>query len=318
MVETRAEFLGLIFYFGVLLMFYLPEHDHFEDFCHGTEIIENPSEIHNFMEKYFKNINPGSKIQIKEEFEMENSLEFMTDLKKLEESGVFEANFNFFSPLRTAFIYSGDFNSMGQFHGKANLEFLTPQKCNHTFCKASIQAFFQNGILQDVLNIYSEIEDLLITAPIDNGFVHGIVIFYGSNNPLYAEKMIEFDNFDIDQNDIWPSLNALVKFVGGKPSLSWKTMIQEPQIFPGYLYGFMNSNREISSSESRGAYIYPHGKMALVGKFAKNKMIFGQKAKLSRATCLDNFLHVQFSQTQGPKYHFSPGQEDSASKFDKD
>lgn len=60
------------------------------------------------------------------------------------------------------------------------------------------------------------------------------------------------------------------------------------------MVGILNKKYELSGDNI--AYLYPRAKKALVGTFADKKMVAAKFADITRVTCKNNILELEFSQ----------------------
>ena len=98
------------------------------------------------------------------------------------------------------------------------------------------------------------------------------------------------------------------KFVNGKLSTKdkvWQGLFSAPKSTQGYLYGQIQTN-DGQVGGINEAYVYPGARLALVGRFKNNHMESAQASKITRITCSNNVLKLEFSQPYGPKLHFNP------------
>ena len=132
---------------------------------------------------------------------------------------------------------------------------------------------------------------------------------------LVEDQVDQIPNFIMNM-DMNPSrfhqkqkgVGRIARFLHGKRPAGqpvWQGVHGNPVNAQGFLYGTMGKNEKISGKKS--AYIYPSARLALVGHFKDNYMKSAQKAYITKATCQDNFITLEFSEPEGPAFHFDVG-----------
>ena len=103
-------------------------------------------------------------------------------------------------------------------------------------------------------------------------------------------------------------MGRIVQFLNGKldqDQPAWQGLMGNPLQAQGFLYGPLGRNEKMSGDNV--AYIYPSARLALVGKFKDNYMISAREAHITKASCQDNLISLEFSPPEGPEFYFDAG-----------
>ncbi|QQP51883.1 Uncharacterized protein FKW44_013365 [Caligus rogercresseyi] len=121
-----------------------------------------------------------------------------------------------------------------------------------------------------------------------NGKLNGVVRRYGrfSTDPDHQCK-----------KPIFQGISFIGHYENGVPSgPSWR-------VVPGggLLYG---TTEDMEFTGENLAYIYPDLETAIIGRFKKGLLVEGREAKLERVRCVNGIYEAQFSEPDGPSYHY--------------
>jgi hypothetical protein len=278
------------------------------DLCSNITNDDTPAD--QFIVKYMESIQPvpldTSPLDLKK------AKRLLTDLEEVEERvHFFEATLNLFDSSAIAFQYLGDYNAGNKFHGFAVLKISPKKDCFRGVCRETkyvkLTGTFHNGVLQGIVYLTTSNDEQITYANTKDGIVHGMFITYGLTTTYKAnvgakERQKKGIIEDLKQSGI----GEVAKFLNGKPvGPVWYGLVGYPSATQGYLYGQLDKKGQLTGDNI--AYIYPRGKMALVGRFEDKYMKSGQVANIIKLTCKDNVLNVEFSQ---------PAVEDTAFYFD--
>ena len=231
---------------------------------------------------------------------------------------LYEAQFNLYQNMQLTFLYNGLLDDQDQFHGYAILRILPEQYCFKGRCQfvpyESLRGYFNHGVLNGFVSITSSDDNVVTFTTVQDGIVHGMVMTLGLANHYPLEKATL--NSHLHNNHfksktelaILTGVEKVAKFVNGKLSTNakvWQGLFSTPRSTQGYLYGQIQTNNGQVGGINE-AYVYPGARLALVGRFKNNHMESAQASKITRITCSNNVLKVEFSQPYGPKLHFNP------------
>ena len=249
-------------------------------------------------------------------------MRLLSDIKFIsrynENINLYEAQFHLYQDLEITFQYNGLLDDQDQFHGYAILKILPDQYCLKGRCQfvpyESLRGNFNHGVLNGLIFIINSNDDNVVTfTTVKDGIVHGMVMTLGLANHYRLEKVTEHL-----KNRKYPNLAAvaashsgigkIAKFVNGKFSANdkvWQGLFAAPLSTQGYLYGQVQTN-DGQIGGLNEAYVYPGSKLALVGRFKNSHMESAQAANITRITCSNNVLKLEFSQPYGPEFYFNP------------
>ena len=218
---------------------------------------------------------------------------------------VYEAVLNLFDKVEVTFEYFGGKDTNGKFHGYSLLRFFPSQHCFRGHCQqvpyGSLKGYFEHGLLNDLVTMTSTDEWQMTFLALKKGIVHGMVITYGISR-LFGQVHHLENKETLQQRGI----GRIAKFLNGVQTQDnvWKGVLGIPLSNQGFLYGPLDDGK-ISGKD--GAYIYPKGKLALVGQFDNDVMVKAQKAFINKAWCVNNVLLVEFSKPMGPILYLDAG-----------
>ena len=233
-----------------------------------------------------------------------------------ENINLYEAQFHLYQDLEITFEYNGLLDDQDQFHGYAILKILPHQYCFKGRCQFvpydSLRGYFEHGVLNGLVFFTSNDDNIVTFTTVKDGIVHGMVMTLGVTNHYRLERVTERLTNKKSPNLAAPesqsAIGRIAKFVDGKLSSKdkvWQGLFAAPLSTQGYLYGQVQTD-DGQIGGLNEAYVYPGSKLALVGQFKNNYMQSAQAAKITRITCSNNVLKVEFSQPYGPKFHFNP------------
>ena len=278
------------------------------DLCQGISEVEGPEKVSKFFVDYFAELHP---IPVDTNpIDYGNATRLLTNVEHSSDQ-IYTAIFRFQKDIDITFKHFGDLDSDGEFHGTTILEvFSNDLTCFRGKCVENeinvIKGDFVHGVLQGLVSWTSHDEHEITYTMVKDGIIHSMVMTFGIK-PLLGYPKGSSD-YELDNSRLGSTINKgvglLARFLNGRPepkSKYWQGLFGVPASIQGWLYS------SYADDSKNAAYIYPWGKLALVGEFKENIMTSAQKADIIKVKCHKNMLELEFSQPSGPKFYFSPG-----------
>jgi hypothetical protein len=285
------------------------------DLCHiGSAAIkgEGPLEASEAISAYFSNIETVPEDYQSVPIDEKIATRLLTEIEPIESgANLFEAILNLHEPFAISFKYVGDYDNANQLSGFAILKISPKADCFRGVCKegkhGQLMGEFVNGVLQGKVRLTTVDENQITYVSVKDGVVHGMVITFGISTQYQYNVGYHITNHKNNPtgNLKQRGVAEVSRFLNGKQvGQVWYGLLGYPSATQGYLYGQLDKKGRLTGNNI--AYIYPRGKMALVGRFEDMYMKSGQKADIIKVTCKDNVLNVEFSKPvpEVPSFHF--------------
>ena len=277
------------------------------DLCNGQTVEMQADQIPKFIKNYMDRAAPVP--MPNDKLNLDQATLFLQDITHIKDN-VYDAVLHYFDTLDITFEYIGRLDANGLFQGYAVLKLKPLQQCLRGICTTiefqSIRGSFKHGVLDGMAYVTSHKDILISYLPLKNGVIHGLVLISGLTN-LYPIPQRE----DLKENKFYQKqkgIGRIAQFLNGRlveDQPVWQGLMGYPVQAQGFLYGALGQNAKMSGNNV--AYIYPGARVALLGKFKDNYMISARKAHITKASCRENLISLEFSPPGGPEYFFDPG-----------
>ena len=233
--------------------------------------------------------------------DVKKSKKFLNFIEPIENTStktkIYEAVLTLQESVSIEFAYFGNFDDSGAFHGQAVLDVLNGETCFKGNCRTNqidrIFGTFEHGLLQGLVVTVEFVGDRTTYFIVKDGIVHSLVLTFGLK-PIYptVDNPLNYKagtHMKLAGNGV----GYLAQFRNGKPVDSvWIGLVGEPILAQGFLYGKLDKKGKLSGSDI--AYIYPDYKTAMVGKFEDRIMKSAKLTRVTKVTCNQGMLQVQF------------------------
>ncbi|QQP56312.1 Histonelysine Nmethyltransferase SETD7like [Caligus rogercresseyi] len=212
------------------------------------------------------------------------------------EGNIYEAMFTFTRKTFSEFIYTGDLDEEGRFHGFGILDLSTKNQCIRGKCSIPeinvLSGSFTHGILEGAVSIISEERVQMTAAVAKNGVLHGRVLTKGMicHYPYFQSRINPSFNYEVVRMN---GLGFYGYYLNGRPAGSvWYGMVGFEFGNQGVLHGRVDADGKLTGSNI--SYIYPNHINVLHGDFQDKFMKAATYKRIMELYCNeDSVLEVK-------------------------